>query len=89
MWKLAVVLAQPTNQEAPSESRPLHFKAQIHFDMEWRNVSRSISQRCQAFFSTNLHHQVDNACHLLVPDKGLRAVDAAQLLRENIKSSQA
>ncbi|GFY19634.1 hypothetical protein TNCV_4648061 [Trichonephila clavipes] len=37
-----------TNQEAPSQSRPLHFKAQIPFDMGWRNVSRSVSQRCQA-----------------------------------------
>ncbi|GFV15850.1 hypothetical protein TNCV_988331 [Trichonephila clavipes] len=29
-----------TYQEAPSQSRPLRFKAQIPFDMGWWNVSR-------------------------------------------------
>ncbi|GFV59493.1 hypothetical protein TNCV_2825331 [Trichonephila clavipes] len=37
-----------TNQEAPSESRPLHFKVQIPFDMGWRKVLSSVSERCQA-----------------------------------------
>ncbi|GFV17513.1 hypothetical protein TNCV_4028431 [Trichonephila clavipes] len=41
------------HQETPSQSRPLHFKAQIPFDMRWRNVSRSFPQRCQASLSSD------------------------------------
>ncbi|PRD37736.1 UNVERIFIED_CONTAM: hypothetical protein NCL1_05099 [Trichonephila clavipes] len=46
LFKASPLIRKLSLNPVLSTSRP-----KLHFDMRWRNVSRSISQRCQAFDS--------------------------------------